>query len=238
MKRIVFILMLATLVLSTVAGAKETKQMKGIVSQIRRAQIDINSIMATPDKAIPRDLLNKALCIGIIPSEVKFAFIFGGSYGRGLLVCRKNGTGDWGGPAFFTLGGGSFGFQIGGADTSVVFLVMNPAGARRMASSNVKLGADASVAAGPIGREVGAATTQYMNAEILTYSRSRGVFAGISLSGALVKQDLSDDHAVYGPNVMPRDILIRQNVRVGPVSRSLDHTLDKYSSHGGQSLSM
>jgi SH3 domain-containing YSC84-like protein 1 len=238
MKRVLLVLLTVTVTWASSYGVKESKRMKGIVSQIRRSRIDINSIMGTPDKAIPQDLLNKALCVGIIPSELKFAFLFGGNYGRGLLVCRKDGTGGWGGPAFFTLGGGSFGLQIGGSETSVILLVMNPDGARRMASSNVKLGGDASVAAGPVGRAVSAATTETMSAEILTYSRSHGIFAGISLSGALVKQDLGDDRAVYGPDVSPRDILIRQTVHVGPVSRALDRTLDKYSPHGGQSLSM
>ncbi len=238
MKRFLLIVMTVMIPTVAMAKAKESKRVKGIVAQIHRASVDVNSIMATPDKAIPQSLLSDALCVGIIPSQVKFAFMFGGTYGRGLLVCRKGGTGDWGASAFFTLGGGSFGLQIGGSDTSVVLLVMNPAGARAITSSNVKLGADASVAAGPVGRYAGAATTQYMNTEILTYSRSRGVFAGISLSGSLVKQDLVDDHAVYGPNATPADILIRQNVHIGPASRELDRTLDKYSPHGGKSLSL
>jgi len=220
------------------AQAHKSKQLKSIDDQIHRAVVDINSIMATPDKAIPRDLLNKALCVGIIPSEVKVAFLVGGSYGRGLLVCRKNGTGDWGGPAMFTLGGGSFGFQLGASATDVVFLVMNPAGARKLASSDVKLGADASAAAGPVGRTAGAATNAQMDAEILTYSRSHGLFAGVSLTGSLIKQDEGDDETLYGHKASSADILIRQRVAVPRVARELDRTLDKYSPHGGKSLSM
>ncbi len=238
MKYLSLTLLIAAFPLALMAGSTESKKVKGVDEQIHKAVIDINSIMATPDKAIPRDLLSKALCVGIIPSEVKFAFMFGGSYGRGLLVCRKGGTGEWGGPAMFTLGGGSFGLQLGGSDTSVILLVMNPAGARKIASSDVKLGANATVAAGPVGREVAAETNAQMDAEILSYSRSHGVFAGIALSGSVVKQDESDDHALYGAKATPKDILIRQDVHEPPVARELDHTLDKYSPHGGQSLSM
>jgi SH3 domain-containing YSC84-like protein 1 len=238
MRRTILVFLMIVTPMAAMAKPAESKRVQGIARQIHRAEIDINSIMATPDKAIPRDLLDDALCVGIIPSQVKFAFLFGGTYGRGLLVCRKDGLGAWGAPAMFTLGGGSFGFQIGGSDTSVILLVMNPDGARSMTRSNMKLGAGASVAAGPVGRSAGAATTQYMNTEILTYSRSRGVFAGISLSGSLVKQDLADDRALYGPKVTPADILIRQNVQEGPASEALDRTLAKYSPKGGRSLSL
>lgn len=238
MRRMLLFLLLAAVPLSTFAQSSENKRLRDIDSQIRRASYDINAIMAAPDKAIPSDLLDKAVCVGIIPSELKFAFMFGGSYGRGVLVCRKNGTGEWGEPAMFTLGGGSFGLQIGGAESSVIFLVMNAKGARELTTSNAKIGVDVTGAAGPVGRHLAASTTGQMGAEILTYSRSHGIFAGISLDGAVIKQDLEDDRALYGANATPKDILIRQTVTKRPGARVLNRTLDKYSPHGGQPITL
>ena len=138
----------------------------------------------TPDKGIPHDLLEKAVCVGIVPSEIKGAFVVGGTYGRGVLVCRQHGDGPWGAPSMFTLGAGSFGFQIGGEATDVVFIVMNEAGARKLVQDSVKLGGDISVTAGPVGRTAEGATDAQLHAEILSYSRTRGLFAGVSLDGA------------------------------------------------------
>lgn len=160
--------------------------------QLRKASMVINEIMQTPDKGIPKDLLNKAVCVGVVPSELKAAFVVGGTYGRGVLVCRKNGTGPWGAPSLFTLGGASVGFQIGGKATDVVFLVMNPRGINKLLQDKVKLGADLSVAAGPVGRTAAGETDAELRAEILSYSRSRGAFAGISLNGSVLKQDTDE----------------------------------------------
>src|SRR5579884_2333825 len=127
---------------------------KDNAKQLRKAADVVNQVMATPEKSIPRDLLARAVCVGIIPSELKFAFGFGGNYGRGVLVCRRGGNGPWGAPSFFTVGGGSFGFQIGGKSTDVVFIVMNPDGARKLVQDSVKLGAEVSAAAGPVCRSI------------------------------------------------------------------------------------
>jgi lipid-binding SYLF domain-containing protein len=205
-------------------------------SQLEKATNVVNEIMRTPDKGIPRDLLDKAVCVGIVPSELKGALIFGGSYGRGVLVCRKGGNGPWGAPSTFTLGGGSFGFQIGGEATDVVFIVMNPEGARKLVQDSVKLGADISAAAGPVGRSAEGATDAQLHAEILSYSRTRGLFAGLSLDGAIVKQDRDDNAKLYGRKVSARKILIAGAVAVPAKARALDRTLGRYSPKGGQSF--
>src|SRR5579875_1161944 len=201
--------------------------------QLKKASMVINEIMQTPDKGIPQDLLNKAVCVGVVPSELKAAFVLGGTYGRGVLVCRKHGNGPWGGPSLFTLGGGSIGFQIGAKATDVVFLVMNPNGVSKLLHNQVKLGADISVAAGPVGRTAAGETDAELHAEILSYSRSRGVFAGVALSGAVLKQDRDDNENLYGRAVQPEEILVKGTVdSPSPAARELDETLAKYSPHG------
>lgn len=200
--------------------------------QLQKATNVMNEIMKTPDQGIPSNLLAKAVCVGIVPSELKFAIGVGGSYGRGVLVCRKGGDGPWGAPSMFTLGGGSFGFQLGGQATDVVFIVMNESGARKLVGDNVKLGADISAAAGPVGRAGQAATDAELHAEILSYSRNRGLFAGVSLSGAILKQDNSDNEKLYGRHVTAKQILFEGVTR--PASaRELDATLARYSPRGG-----
>jgi SH3 domain-containing YSC84-like protein 1 len=206
-------------------------------SQFQKATNVLTEIMSTPDKAIPQDLLNKAVCVGIIPSELKGAFVVGGAYGRGVLVCRDRGNGPWGAPSMFTLGGGSVGLQIGGKSTDVVFIVMDPEGARKLVQDSVKLGAELSVAAGPVGRSAEGATDVQMHAEILSYSRSRGLFAGASLDGAIVKQDWDDNQHVYGRKVSAKDILFGGEVEVPAGARELDDELAKYSPKGGQEFS-
>ena len=179
MKRLTLVLLLLTF--SATAFAGET--------QLQKASNVMNEIMSTPDKGIPHDLLDKAVCVGIVPSQVKFAFVFGGSFGRGVLVCRTHGDGPWGAPSMFTMGGASVGFQIGGQATDVVFLVMNPEGMKKLVQDSVKLGGELSVAAGPVGRAADGATDAQLHAEILSYSRNRGLFAGASLNGAVYKQN-------------------------------------------------
>lgn len=205
-------------------------------SQLQKATNVVNEIMGTPDKGIPDELLENAVCIGIVPSELKFALGFGGSYGRGMLVCRRGGNGVWGAPSMITVGSGSVGFQIGGKSTDVVFLVMNPDGARKLVQDSVKLGAEASVAAGPVGRSAQGATDAQLHAEILSYSRSQGLFAGVSLDGAVLKQDRDDNHKLYGRKVSAKEILIDGTVRTPRAARGLVRTLEKYSPKGGQSF--
>jgi len=195
----------------------------------------MNEIMRTPDKGIPSDLLDKAVCVGIVPSELKAAFVVGGTYGRGVMVCREHGDGDWGAPSLFTMGGGSFGFQIGAKATDVVFLVMNSQGAKKLLQDKVKLGADASVAAGPVGRTASGDTDLQLHAEILSYSRSRGAFAGVALKGAVLKQDTDDNTDLYGHPVEPENVLLKGTVKPPTeAAEKLDTTLAKYSPHGGK----
>jgi lipid-binding SYLF domain-containing protein len=155
-------------------------------------------IMATPDRSIPQDLLQKAACIVLVPGVKKAAFVLGGKYGRGFISCRKaSGTG-WGAPGAMRMEGGSFGFQIGVSSTDVVLLVMNPRGMQKLLSSKFTLGPDATVAAGPVGRATSAQTDAFMTAEILSWSRSKGLFAGISLEGATLRNDIDENAALYG----------------------------------------
>jgi lipid-binding SYLF domain-containing protein len=190
----------------------------------KAAQV-FREIMNTPDRGIPHDLLEKAKCIAIIPGDKKFAFIFGGSYGRGVATCRT--SQGWSAPMFVAIDGGSVGYQIGGSSTDIVMLFMNDHALHSLLSDKFKLGADASVAAGPIGRNAAAATDVKLNAEILSYSRSKGVFAGVSLDGAVVQSDKSGDQAMYGANV-DRHEIVDGKVRVPASARSLLHELDAY----------
>lgn len=165
-------------------------------SRINRATEVFQQIMATPDKAIPHDLLDSAKCIGIIPGEKKFALGVGGNYGKGLVTCRT--PNGWSAPLFIAVGGGSYGFQIGGQSTDIVMIFRNRNGVDSLLSDKFKIGADATAAAGPVGRHAAADTDVKLNSQILTYSRSRGAFAGISLDGAVVQPDESGNTAMYG----------------------------------------
>jgi lipid-binding SYLF domain-containing protein len=205
-------------------------------SQLQKATNVVNEIMGTPDKGIPDELLERSVCVGIVPSQVKFALGIGATYGRGVLVCRKGGNGAWDAPSMFTLGGASIGFQIGGKATDVVFLVMNPEGMKKLVQDSVKLGAEASVAAGPVGRSAEGATDAQLHAEILSYSRSQGLFAGASLDGAVVKQDRDDNEKLYGRKVTAKEILVDGTVRTPRAAQGLDSALTKYSPKGGRTF--
>ena len=224
------ILILACLTLC----AGEMASAASVSEQLVKSTNVLNEIMGAPDNGIPSNLLDKAVCVGIVPSELKFAIGVGGSYGRGVLVCRKGGTGAWAAPSLFTLGGGSFGFQLGGKATDVVFIVMNARGASKLVQDNVKLGAELSAAAGPVGRSGEGATDAQMRAEILSYSRTRGLFAGASLDGAVVKQDKDDNERLYGRRITAKEILFGGAVSSPDTARGLDRALDKYSPRGGQ----
>jgi len=215
---------------------KETAQEKETTKEaetLQKAAAVVNEVMGTPDKTTPQELLDKAVCVGVIPSELKFALGVGGSFGRGALVCRRGGNGRWGAPSMFTVGGGSFGLQLGGQATDIVFVVMNPKGAQKLVQSSVKLGADASAAAGPVGRKAEGATDLQLHAEILSYSRSRGLFAGVSLEGAVLKQDDDANQRLYGRTVLPKEILFAGSVTVPRAARPLNAALSKYSPRGG-----
>jgi SH3 domain-containing YSC84-like protein 1 len=175
------------------------------VQRIHNSAEVLKEIMSTPDKAIPQELLESAKCIAIIPGEKKAAFIFGGRYGKGLATCKT--ARGWSAPLFLTVGGGSFGFQIGASSTDIVMLIMNDNGMKSLLSDKFKIGGDASVAAGPVGRHVAAGTDLKLTAEILSYSRSKGVFAGVSLDGAVVEADHNGDRSMYGSDTSRRSIL-------------------------------
>ena len=195
--------------------------------RLRNCGTVLKEILDVPDD-IPQDLLDRADCVVVFPSVLKAAFIVGGSYGRGAMSCRKgeNFKGPWGAPTMMALEGGSFGFQIGGQATDFVLLVMNESGASGILSSKVKLGADASVAAGPVGRDASADTDVTLRAEILSYSRARGLFAGISLEGSTIRPDNGDNRRVYGRKIPARSIVLSGAVAVPPAAEQLISTLD------------
>jgi lipid-binding SYLF domain-containing protein len=190
----------------------------------------LKEILNIPDD-IPQDLLDKAECIIVLPSVKKAAFGVGASYGRGVMICRSgvSYTGLWGPPALYALEGASFGFQLGGQATDFVLLVMNPGGARSLLSSKVKLGADASAAAGPKGRTAEGATDIVMSAEILSYSRNKGLFAGISLEGSTLRSDGSANEKLYGQRLSARDIIRKGKVKSPACAVELVALLDKKS---------
>ena len=205
------------------AGNKEQDRLKNAGSVMQE-------IMNTPEN-IPQQVMDKADCVIVIPSVLKAAFGIGASYGRGAMVCRtgKDFRGPWGAPAMMALEGGSIGFQIGGQATDLVLLVMNEGGARSILNSKVKLGGDASVAAGPVGRDASADTDAYMRAEVLSYSRSRGLFAGISLEGSTLRPDDDATADVYGHKFTAREIVLDGEAHTPPSGRLLVSVLQKHS---------
>jgi lipid-binding SYLF domain-containing protein len=200
------------------------------VDRVENSGHVLKEILNIPDN-IPQDLLDKAECIIVLPSVKKAAFGIGGSYGRGVMICRGgiSYTGPWGPPALYALEGASIGFQLGGQATDFVLLVMNPAGARSLLKSKVKLGADASAAAGPKGRTAEGATDIVMTAEILSYSRNKGLFAGVSLEGSTLRSDGSANEKLYGQKLSARDIIRGGEVKNPPCAAELVALLDKKS---------
>jgi lipid-binding SYLF domain-containing protein len=198
--------------------------------RVRDAGVVMKEILNIPDN-IPQDLLDKAECVVILPSVKKGAFGVGGSYGRGVMICRsgEHYTGPWGAPALYALEGVSIGFQLGGQATDFVLLVMNPKGARSLLSSKVKLGADASAAAGPKGRTAEGATDIVMDAEILSYSRNKGLFAGISLEGSTLRSDGSANEKLYGQKLDAKEIIVEHKVAIPACAKDLVTLLDTKS---------
>ncbi|MFS8084410.1 MAG: lipid-binding SYLF domain-containing protein [Acidobacteriota bacterium] len=191
----------------------------------------LRDIMGAPDKGIPQDLLAKAACVVVVPGVKKGAFIIGAKYGRGFIVCRKAGKG-WSAPAGVRVEGGSVGFQIGGSETDVVMLVMNESAVSKLLSSKFTIGADASATAGPVGRTASAETDIQLHAELLTYSRSRGLFAGVSLSGATLRPDDDANKDMYGMAMSNSDI-VHSNMAAPPAAAGLLAELNKYSMRRG-----
>jgi lipid-binding SYLF domain-containing protein len=223
MRKLAIIVCLGLLALPLQAQQKEKER-------LQEAGEVLTEILNIPD-GIPQELLDKAECVVVLPSVKKFAIGIGGSYGRGVMVCRggQNFTGRWGAPGFYALEGGNIGFQLGGQATDFVLLVMNPRGARSLFNSKVKLGADAAAAAGPKGRAAAAATDVVMKAEILSYSRSKGLFAGVSLEGSTLRSDGGANENLYGKKLSAEDILAKHKVGTPASAAKLVAVLNKKS---------
>jgi lipid-binding SYLF domain-containing protein len=212
----------AFLVLPMVSSASDKED---DINRLQRATEVFREIMNAPD-AISPGVLNKARCIAIIPGEKKFAFIFGAEYGRGVAVCRT--ANGWSAPIFLAVEGGSFGYQAGGSSTDLILLFMNDRALSRLLADKFKLGGDATVAAGPVGRHAAADTDVSLTAEILSYSRSKGIFAGVSLDGTVVHADKSGDESMYGPGAS-RHAVLEGSVPAPEAARPLIQELDRYS---------
>jgi len=222
MKRIAIV---STLMLFSLPGFAQQKEQ----DRIKESGLVLKDIIEMPDKGIPHDLLDKSSCVVVFPSVKKAAFVVGGSYGRGVITCRtgKNYMGPWSAPAMFALEGASFGFQIGGQATDLVLLIMNDKGARSVMSSKVKIGADASAAAGPVGRDATASTDIVLKAEILSWSRAQGLFAGISLAGSTLRSDDGGNKALYGKDLSAQDIVFGGKVKAPAAAAGLLGELKK-----------
>jgi SH3 domain-containing YSC84-like protein 1 len=224
MKR-VFLLIILMVITGLPASAQKDEN-----KRIQNAGKVMVEILNVPDD-IPQDILGKAECVIVLPSVVKFALGFGGSYGRGVMTCRsgKDFSGPWSAPSMMALEGGSFGLQLGGQATDFVLLVMNRRGADSILSSKVKLGGDVAAAAGPKGRNAAASTDVTMRAEILSYSRSRGLFAGISLEGSTLRPDNDGNERLYGKGITAKDVVINSSIHPPASSKLLVSTLNKKS---------
>lgn len=220
------LILLALLALTGATSLAENKEEK----RVENAGEVIKEILDVPDN-VPQSLLDKAKCVIVLPSVVKFAIGFGGDYGRGVMTCRKGEdfNGPWGAPTMMALEGGSFGFQLGGQATDFVLLVMNEGGANGILAGKVKLGADAAAAAGPKGRDAAAASDVTLRAEILSYSRSRGLFAGVSLEGSTLRPDNGANKSVYGKEVPAKDIVLKEVVPSPASAKLLLATLNTKS---------
>lgn len=223
MRKLIAVLSLFSLVAGNAWAANKENE------RVENAGKVMQEILNVPDD-IPQSLLNKADCVIVLPSVVKFAIGIGGNYGRGVMTCRSNNfRGHWGAPTMMALEGGSFGLQLGGQATDFVLLVMNDRGANGILTGKVKLGADAAAAAGPKGRDAAAATDVTMRAEILSYSRSRGLFAGVSLEGSTLRPDNGANKSLYGKDIPAKDIVLGGAVPPPPSAHFLLKTLERKS---------
>jgi SH3 domain-containing YSC84-like protein 1 len=224
MKRVFAVFVLLTVIAAPVFAQKKEQD------RVANAGNVMQEILNIPDD-IPQSVIDKADCVVVLPSVVKFAFGFGGSYGRGVMTCRsgEDFTGPWGNPTMMALEGGSFGFQIGGQATDFVLFLMSPRSVHSILSSKVKLGGDISAAAGPIGRNLSAETDVTLRAEILSYSRSRGLFAGVSLSGSTLRADNGGNKKLYGRNISAHDIVFHNEVTAQESAKLLLSELNKKS---------
>ncbi|MGD0270369.1 MAG: lipid-binding SYLF domain-containing protein [Candidatus Sulfotelmatobacter sp.] len=225
MKKFLLLTLVVSLCSFCFAADDQPKESKA-ADRVQAAADVLNEIEAAPDAGIPQEVLGSAECVAVVPSMLKGGFFVGGKYGRGLASCRT--PKGWSAPAFFTVTGGSFGFQIGGQAVDLVMLIMNKDGMKHLLSSEFALGADASVAAGPVGRHAEGNTDWKMRAEVLTYSRARGLFAGITLNGAVIKQDKDSTREFYG-RMVPFKTSLTGEIEAPPVANSFLTTLAKWA---------
>jgi lipid-binding SYLF domain-containing protein len=221
-----FVLLIPVSLLCTFAAAQDQPRESKASDRVQAAADVLNEIQAAPDSGIPQDILGRAQCVAVVPSMLKGGFIVGAKYGRGLASCRT--PKGWSTPAFFMVEGGSFGFQIGGQAVDLVMLVMNNEGMRHLLADKFEIGADASVAAGPVGRHAEGNTDWTMRAQVLTYSRARGVFAGVSLNGAVLKQDKDSTREFYG-HMMTSKAALTGEVEPTPAANAFLTTLSKWA---------
>ncbi len=223
--RVVIGVLMSAFVATTIQAADlSTRE----TNRIQEAAGVLKEIHAVPDKDVPEDLWQRAECVIVVPGLKKAAFVIGGEYGKGLMSCRH--AGEWGAPIFMQIGKGSWGLQIGAQSIDLVLLVMNKSGMEKMLRNKVTLGAEASIAGGPVGRDARAATDAQMKAEILSYSRTQGLFAGINLSGGVVKADEDDNRDLYGATVTPRDVVMSGSVKAPAVTEPFMAALQRGSS--------
>lgn len=216
------------ILITALALAPLMAQDREALKRLDEAAAVLSEVMATPDKGIPEDMLGNAHCIVIVPGLKTAAFIVGGKYGKGIMSCRKKSGVGWSSPGTVRIEGGSVGFQIGGSATDLIMLVMNARGVEKLLSSKFTLGAEGSVAAGPVGRTATAQTDAQMKAEILSWSRSQGLFAGLALTGATLRQDLEDNETLYGKKLENKQI-VSGSVRTPKSAARLITLLNKYS---------
>jgi SH3 domain-containing YSC84-like protein 1 len=219
---LVFLLGLATSTLS-LAGSKAEARQRAL-----KASSAFREIMSAPDQSIPQELIDRAQCVAVFPSVKKGGFIIGGHYGKGLISCRRS-EGSWGAPAYFTIGGGSFGLQIGGQAVDLVLLIMNESGIDGLLQDRFEIGAGAAASAGPVGRNAHVSTDILLKSQIISYSRSRGLFAGLELKGAVITQDSEANKVIYNQEFSAREIIIEGKARTPPDIRIFPQTLRKFS---------
>lgn len=219
-----FVLAVSAVAFMATQGFAATDKTK-LVDRLNSATRTLQEIMATPDKSIPTSILSDATCVAVVPGFKKGAFVVGGEYGQGVVTCKT--ARGWSAPAFIQMRGGSFGFQIGGQSTDLVLVAVNQRGMQDLLKSKFKIGGNASAAAGPVGRDASAATNLTLKSELLTYSRSQGVFAGIDLSGTVVNQNVEDTRAFYGTDV-PFSTILKGQEATPPSARPFVSTVAKY----------
>jgi SH3 domain-containing YSC84-like protein 1 len=232
MNRCKLVVLLVVWLFSLVCFAPQALAQAAIFEERERAQRAAKAfqeIMSAPDQNIPEEILDRAHCVAVFPSVKKAGFVFGGQYGKGLMSCRRADGGSWGAPAFFTIGGGSFGLQIGGQAVDLVLVIMNQDGVENLLKDKFEIGAGAAASAGPVGRNASASTDVLLKAQILSYSRSRGLFAGLELKGAVITADNDANKDVYGDKLGARDILLEGKARTPKGVQIFPQTLQKFT---------